>query len=122
VVRSRLTIVLALLLVAPNLVVAWSATASARPRVLAQDVGEGEEDAQPGEDQQTGESEDEEGAGQQDPEAQTDPGEGEEAEAEVGPPWTYQMARLGLLMAVGVLAALGLMYWRLVIRRARGVA
>jgi hypothetical protein len=120
-VRSRLTIVLALLLVAANLL-AVTAPAAAGPRVLAQDVGEGEEDAQPGEEQQTGESEDEEGAGQQDPETQTEPGAEEGAESETGPPWTYQMARVGLLMGLLMLAAIGLLYWRLVIRRARGTA
>lgn len=120
-VRSRLLIVFALLLGGVNLA-AIATPASADEQVFAQDVGEGEEDAQPGEEQQTGESEDEEGAGQQDPETQTDPGEGEEAGTETGPPWTYQMARAGLLMGFLVLAFIGLLYWRLVIRRARGTA
>ncbi|MQA99350.1 MAG: hypothetical protein GEU78_03510 [Actinobacteria bacterium] len=120
-VRSRLTIVLALLLVAGNLL-AVTGPAWAGEHVFAQEVGEGEEDAQPQEEEQTGESEDEGGAGQEDPEAQTDPGEGEEAESETGPPWTYQMARAGVLMALLMLAAIGLLYWRLVIRRARGAA
>lgn len=120
-VRSRLTIVLPLLLAAMNLV-AVGAPASAGDLVFAQDVGEGEEDAQPGEEQQTGESEDEGGAGQDDPEAQTDPGEGGETESETGPPWTYQMARVGLLMGLLMLAFIALLYWRLVIRRARRTA
>lgn len=114
-------IVLALLLAGVNLA-AIAGPAWADDRVFAQDVGEGEEDAQPQEEQQTGESEEEGGAGQEDPETQTDPGEGEEAESETGPPWTYQMARVGLLMAFLVLAGLGLLYWRLVLRRARGSA
>jgi hypothetical protein len=32
------------------------------------------------------------------------------------------MARAGLLMGLLMLAAIGLLYWRLVIRRARGAA
>ena len=120
-VRSRLAIVVAAALVAMPLLV-WTSPAAARGLVFAQDVGEGEEDAQPGEEQPTGESEDAGGEGQEDPGAQTDPGEGESAEPETGPPWTYQMARLGVAMGLLILAAIGLLYWRLVIRRARGVA
>jgi hypothetical protein len=39
---------------------------------------------------------------------------------ETGPPWTYQMARITLVL-VGLLGlGLGLLYYRLVVRRRRG--
>ena len=124
-IRSRLTIVAALVLLSLGLLMSFSSVpAFAAPGgVFAQDVGEGDEDAQPGEDQESSGGEDEGGSGQNDPESQTDPEEGgEEGSAEAGPPWTYQMAWMGLLLAVLALAAIGLLYYRLVVRRARGTA
>jgi hypothetical protein len=118
--RSRITIVAALTLLAVGLLTTTTAVA-APGRVFAQDVGEGEEGAQPGEDQESSGGEDEGGSGQNDPESQTDPEEGgEEGEAETGPPWTYQMAWMGLLLAVVAMAFIGFLYYRLVVRRARG--
>jgi hypothetical protein len=120
-VRSRVSIVAALVLLSLGLLVALPTAASASGKVFAQDVGEGEEDAQPGEDQPSGESED--GEGQGDAESQTDPeAGGEEGESETGPPWTYQMAWMGMALGFVVIGLIGFMYWRLVVRRSRGVA
>jgi hypothetical protein len=62
------------------------------------------------------------GEGQDDPDAESGASE-EESEgtaAETGPPWTYQMARISLIGLVALLLACAYMYWRLVVRRARG--
>jgi hypothetical protein len=37
-----------------------------------------------------------------------------------GPPWTYQMARISVVLLVLIIAAVGLLYYRLVIARQRG--
>ena len=66
----------------------------------------------------------EEGEGQSDTEAETGADEGETAEgtAEEGPPWTYQMARLGLILLVLVAGLIGLMYRKMIVLRQRGHA
>jgi hypothetical protein len=45
-----------------------------------------------------------------------------EGAAEAGPPWTYQMARLGFVLLVVLALGIGLAYYRFVMRRARGEA
>ena len=37
-----------------------------------------------------------------------------------GPPWTYQMARISIVLLLLIFAAVGLLYYRLVIARRRG--
>lgn len=61
------------------------------------------------------------GAGQNDPEAETGAGAGESEDAaeEAGPVWTYQMARIVVVLLVLLVAAIALLYWRLVGRRRR---
>jgi hypothetical protein len=44
------------------------------------------------------------------------------AETETGPPWTYQMARITVVLVVFLALGLGLLYYRLVVRRRRGDA
>lgn len=64
-----------------------------------------------------------EGEGQSDADAETGAGSGEqeagESTEEEGPPWTYQMARigLGLMLLVGLL--MGLLYYRMIASRQR---
>jgi hypothetical protein len=50
--------------------------------------------------------------------------EGDEGggQTETGPPWTYQMARITLVLVVFLGLGLGLLYYRLVVRRRRGDA
>jgi hypothetical protein len=43
--------------------------------------------------------------------------EGTEA---TGPPWTYQMARAGLLLLLVLVLGIGLAYYRFVLKRQRG--
>ena len=44
----------------------------------------------------------------------------EGASEETGPPWTYQMARVTVVLLVLLAAGIGLMYRRLIVRRSRG--
>ena len=62
--------------------------------------------------------------GQSDAEAETGSGEGatEEADAETGPPWTYQMARIILALLLFLALAIGWMYWKLIASRQKGAA
>ncbi|MDQ3619717.1 MAG: hypothetical protein M3391_06245 [Actinomycetota bacterium] len=79
--------------------------------------------------EETGAGQDDEGAGQEsggegegqdDPEAETGAGTGESEEVEeTGPVWTYQMARIVVVLLVLLLAAIGFLYWRLVGQRRR---
>ncbi len=91
-------------------------------RVLAQ-AGEGDEDTGTEEGSET-EGETGGGEGQSDPETETETGgEGSEpAETETGPPWTYQMARIGLVLLVFLALSIGLAYYRFVASRQRGAA
>lgn len=45
--------------------------------------------------------------------------EGEDAAEETGPVWTYQMARIVVVLLVLLVAAVALLYWRLVGRPRR---
>lgn len=76
------------------------------------------------EDAETEGETDEGGAGQSEPEAETESGaEGSEpAETETGPPWTYQMARMGLVLLVFLGLSIGAAYYRFVASRQRGAA
>ena len=115
----RLAVLLAAILVgAPSLLIAASAPAHARAVVLAQpgdptgaeDEAEGQE-GQGGEGEGQGSSEAETGAG-----GETEGG----ASTETGPPWTYQMARLSLLLLVLLAGGIAFLYYRLITRRQRG--
>ncbi len=89
-------------------------------RVLAQvDESDEESETEQGTDVS---GEEEGGVGQDDPGAETDPGTGEAAETETGPPWTYQMARIGLVLLVFLALSIGLAYYRFVASRQRGAA
>jgi hypothetical protein len=43
-------------------------------------------------------------------------------EEEAGPPWTYQMARISLLLLVLLVLGMAAVYYRLVVKRQRGEA
>lgn len=106
---------LTLLYVALVLVAGASSVAHATES-LAQPAGDAEEESET--EEGTG------GAGQDDPEAETGGGEGssEPAAQESGPPWTYQMARIALVLLLFLGLSVGLMYWRLIVSRQRGTA
>ncbi len=96
-------------------------TAHARPRahVLAQQGEDltGTDDEGAGQEQQSGER----GAGQDKPSAETGASQGqtEGASDETGPPWTYQMARITVVLLVLLGLGIAGMYYRLVASRRR---
>jgi hypothetical protein len=51
--------------------------------------------------------------------ADTQPG-GEAPAEEEGPPWTYQMARIGIVLMLLVGGLIGLMYYRMIVQRQKG--
>jgi hypothetical protein len=106
--RARLVILLLAVLLVP---------AFARPAVAADGSGRPDLTVVAQEE----EAETETGGGQG-TEAETGAGEGETQEppAGTGPPWTYQMARIGGLLVLLLLAGIGWWYYRLVVRRQRG--
>lgn len=53
-------------------------------------------------------------------ESGADEGQTEGAAEETGPPWTYQMARLGILLVLLMILGVAFAYYRFVIRRQRG--
>ena len=84
--------------------------------VLAQQEGTENENAEGG---------DEGGGGQSEADAETGAGE-EEAEGaateEEGPPWTYQMAKISILLVLVFLIGMGVLYYRLIGSRQGGAA
>ena len=112
--RHRLIAALVLVLIASF----WTPAADARSMVLAQaEEEEGADQSETGTDTEGGS---ESGGGA---ESETGAGEEEQAstEEEEGPQWTYQMARITLVMLVLLLLAVGALYYRMVARRQRGV-
>jgi hypothetical protein len=122
--RARLAIVLALAALV-TVAAPWatrSALGDPGAAVLAQEGGG--DPAGPEQESEGQESTGGEGEGQGAPGAETGAGgetEGGEATT-TGVPWTYQMARLSVLLLVLLVAAIGLMYYRLVAKRQRGAA
>jgi hypothetical protein len=107
----------------------FGAASAAPGAVLAQEVGEGEEEGDVGAEENTqqsetggGEAGDEESGGADEPEAETGSGaeQTEDAATETGPPWTYQMARLALGALVLLALAIAGAYYRFVVMRQRG--
>lgn len=62
-----------------------------------------------------------EGEGASDADAETGAGEGEQEAAteEEGPPWTYQMARIGIALMLIVGLLMGALYYRMIASRQR---
>jgi hypothetical protein len=113
--RSRLVIVLCVLVALSVPAAPALASGGGRAPVLAQDPT-GPEDEAEGQEGQGGA-----GEGQGTAEAETGAGGSTtEGTAEAGPPWTYQMARLSLVLLVGLALGIALIYHRLVAKRQRG--
>jgi cobalamin biosynthesis Mg chelatase CobN len=116
--RARLAAVLSLFV----LFALPASVVHARTVTLAQEV-DTEEGAVDQEDESQGsESGNEtEGEGQSDADAETGAGAGEQEAAveEEGPPWTYQMARIGIVLMVIVGILMGLLYYRMIASRQR---
>lgn len=130
--RSRFAILIALvalLVTVPALV----PLAHAAPGLeLAQDTGtdqegvseedEANENTTQDTNQTTGEEKDQESQSDPETESGASQEETETATEETGPPWTYQMARIALVLLALTLLAVFLAYQRFVIRRRRGFA
>ena len=104
--RARTATILSLLLIC--LLVPASAASAGDLIPLAQDT----------------ETEGGEGEGQSDADAETGAGseeqaDGEESAEEEGPPWTYQMARIGIVLMLVVGLLMGLLYYRMIASRQR---
>jgi hypothetical protein len=95
-----------------------SAVASSRqsPLYLAQAQG-----GQQGQEQRAGANAKGKGAGQHNPAAQTgaNAGQTQSGATATGPPWTYQMAKLALLLFIVIALTVGFTYYRFVITRKR---
>jgi hypothetical protein len=113
--RARVAIALMLGLAAW---LALTAPVPAAGLVAAQEPNQ-EEDVVGEEEEAGGQEGANRGAREEGAEVGADEGETEGA-SETGPPWTYQMAWLGLLLLVAMGAAVGLAYYRFVVRRQRG--
>lgn len=128
--RRRLGLLFALVLLLGGTALAEAALADVV--VLAQEVGEGEQESdvtsEDANDQSEGgttesdEGEDQESGGADEPEAETGSGadQTEEAVTETGPPWTYQMARIALASLLLLALAIAGAYYRFVVQRQRG--
>ncbi len=68
------------------------------------------------------EESEEQGEGGGDPSQETGAGEGETegGSSETGPPWTYQMARMSVILLLLLMVSIGWVYFKLVVRRRRG--
>ena len=108
--RARVAAILSLLLICFVLPVS---IAQARSVTLAQDT-----ETEGGEGGNTSE-----GEGQSDADAETGAGEGEqeggESAEEEGPPWTYQMAWIGIALMVLIGLLMGRLYYRMIASRQR---
>ncbi len=110
--RARVAAMLSLLLICFVL----PATMAQANTVTFAQVGE-EDESEQGEGGNVGE-----GEGQSDPEAETGAGKGEQEggeSEEEGPPWTYQMAWIGIALMVLIGLLMGLLYYRMIASRQR---
>jgi hypothetical protein len=115
--RARFAIPLLLVLVACLSVVAGPAAAA--DLFLAQEPNQ-EQDVVGNEEEAEGQEGANQGGREEGAEVGADEGETEGA-SETGPPWTYQMAWLGVLLLIVMVAGVGLAYYRFVVRRQRGL-
>ena len=102
--RARLAILIALMAMVSSVTALGSPAWSSTGPTFAQET-----DAQETEDEGGGDSEEEEGGGS----------EGGEAVEETGPPWTYQMARIAIVLLVLTILGVLFAYYRFVATRRR---
>lgn len=114
--RSRRAVLLVLAVLTASFVAALHPAAFAGELTVAQEQDSEGSDSETGTDTDT-----DEGSGRTD--AETGANEDQvvegESEAEEGPPWTYQMARMILVLLVLMAVGIGGLYWRLVVQRQR---
>lgn len=102
--RARLAVVLALVATFTLTTGAFHVPAHAQDVRVAQGDGGGDEETE------------------QRPAQPSEPAPSPTEEEEAGPPWTYQMARISLLLLALLLLGMGAIYYRLVVKRQRGQA
>jgi cobalamin biosynthesis Mg chelatase CobN len=112
--RARSTLFLTLIAVLTSLLVSYAPAAHAAERVFAQDSESSDESGG-----DSGATDENEGSGSTGAEVGANEGQTETAEEETGPPWTYQMSRMILVILLLMALAIGLLYWRLVVQRQR---
>lgn len=104
--RARLAILIALMAMVSSVMALGSPAWSSTGPTLAQETDS--DDDQEGGDSETG-TEDEEG----------ESSEGGDAAEEIGPPWTYQMARIALVLLALTVLGVAFAYYRFVATRRR---
>ena len=121
--RARIAAVLSLFLIC---FFVGTPAVSAATVPLAQEADTDSEEGVVGEEDESAQGEganEEEGEGQGDADAETGAGAGEqeggESAEEEGPPWTYQMARIGIVLMLFIAIALGALYYRMIASRQR---
>jgi hypothetical protein len=126
--RNRLAVLLSLALVALAVALVPPAVASPDHFYLAQGTDQTGQDSDSdggvvGDEDETGigEGPDDGSDGSDDADTETGAGEGEQAAEteEVGPVWTYQMAKIVIVLLFLMALSIGLSYYRLVVRRQR---
>lgn len=117
--RTRLALLLALVLLVPVLGTLFAPAYAAGTVTFAQDTGGDEVDGSQGgvgEGDETGPAE-----GQGDADAGSGAGKRKQADTEVeaGPVWTYQMAKIIIVLLLLLLLAIAGAYWKFVAQRQR---
>lgn len=121
--RARIAAVLSLLLIC--FLVALPTAGASTVTLSQESETDSEEGVVTGEDEtQQGEgTNEEEGEGASGADAETGAGADEQGSGssteEEGPPWTYQMARIGIVLMVLIGIALGALYYRMIASRQR---
>lgn len=115
--RTRSAVLLVLAALLSTLFALRAPLAHASDVVLAQESET--EGSDQGDESDSGATDEDEGSGSSEAEVGSNEGQSDPAAEETGPPWTYQMARM--IVALAVLMALGIafLYWRLVVQRQR---
>jgi cobalamin biosynthesis Mg chelatase CobN len=115
--RRRPAILLVLAILLSSLFAISAPTAGASGISFAQEGGS--ESSDQGGEGDSGATDEDEGSGSTEAEVGSNEGQTETAETETGPPWTYQMARMIVVLLLLMMLALGFLYWRLVVQRQR---
>ena len=124
--RTLSSLVLLLFVFLTTSVLAPAAFASAPVHLAQGDTGEGGEGGDivdEEEESQTQDEQDAEGEGQSDPDAESGAGEEAaegEATEEEGPPWTYQMVWITIVLTLLVSLLLARLYYKMIVSRQRG--
>ena len=120
--RSRWVILAALALVLGSLALPMAAHAGGSVYAQADPEDETSQGEESGEGDTSGEGEISEGQSESETETGSEEADTGEAATETGPPWTYQMARISIVLMILLGLAVVRMYYKLVASRQRGAA